>query len=501
MKDIIISSSDYNHITHMIDEAEISARYGNQVFFLLCNSYLGYCGCNTNGNTFKCFRCVRYTKRLLKKCSQNIHVIELDQKIMDDIRIEVDKVKYVYHSIDDIKSLEYKGAKVGYGCLSAYITATRNINFLIDDVFRDYFDKLLKTGCYFAEFQLRMIDDIQPDRIQLFNGRFFETRAAVDFALQRHILLKCCEQQRILTNTFHKIFFHNAMPHDISANTKIINQTWEKENMSLEEKERYGQWFFESKQNHTYCGDIDYTILQENEKLPDNWDYSKKNYVIFNSSEDENICISEEYDKGKVFKTQYEGISYIADLLKDRNDIIIYLRIHPNLRNVKYKYHTDLLGLGGKYHNLFVIPADSDVSTYALMHKANKVITFGSTAGIEASYMGKPVIALSRNSHSGLDMCYEAVHVEEARQLLLSDDLKPKPQLESIKYGFFQMNPHLPKYSFFDFNYHDITFLGRQIRCYNLAKYLGSTTLYALVGWGIGHFFTKDTLPDKEDFR
>ena len=77
--------------------------------------------------------------------------------------------------------------------------------------------------------------------------------------------------------------------------------------------------------------------------------------MIFNSSEDEFTAIGGEYDEKKVFDSQYEGVAHIANLLKDRKDVNVYLRIHPNLANVKYKYHRDLLALGEKYNNLFVM--------------------------------------------------------------------------------------------------------------------------------------------------
>ena len=79
MKDLIISSSDYNHITYMIDEAQISAWYGNDVYFLLCNPNFGYCICNMLGSGFKCHRCVKYARRLLQKCTGNISILEYYQ--------------------------------------------------------------------------------------------------------------------------------------------------------------------------------------------------------------------------------------------------------------------------------------------------------------------------------------------------------------------------------------------------------------------------------------
>lgn len=498
MKDLIISGSDYNHITHMIDEAEISARFGNQVYFLLCNHHFRYCGCNMFGSPFKCFRCERFSKRLLKKCSPSVKVIEMDKSLMEKLNGEIDKVSFDYHTVKDIKSLVYKGANVGMGCLSAYISHSRNNNPMIDDEFRAYFDKVLRKGCLYAEFQYRMMMEIKPDRVQLFNGRFMETRAASDLAILHHFLLRSNELWRVFPHRFIKRQFYNALPHSLEANHKWFECLWADEYIPQVEKERIGRRFFESKYEHAFGGDKDYTARQVAAKLPDNWDKSKKNYVIFNSSEDEFTAIGGEYDEKKVFDSQYEGVMHIANLFKDRKDVNVYLRIHPNLTNIKYKYHTGLLSIGANFNNLFVIPGDSSVSSYALMREAYRVITFGSTTGIEATYMGKTVIALCSNWFSGLDVSYNPESYTEADHLIQAKDLSPKPQIEAIKFGYFIMNLNLPSFSFFDYNISDFYFLGRTLRRYNLAKYFGSTTLYAIVGW-IGEFLCgRDVVPDKE---
>lgn len=498
MKDLIISSSDYKHIVHMIDEAEISARFGNQVYFLLCNHNFRYCGCNMHGSPFKCFRCERFARKMLKKCSPDIKVIEMDQRLMEELSEEVDKVTFDYHTVKDIKALSYKGANVGMGCLSAYISHSRNNNPLIDDEFRAYFNKVLKKGCLYAEFQYRMMMEVKPDRVQLFNGRFLETRAASDLAIRHHFLLRSNEQWRVFPHRYIKRQFYNALPQSIEANKKYIYSMWDNDYIPQIEKERIGRRFFESKYEHAFGGDKDYAAKQVATKLPDNWDSSKKNYVIFNSSEDEFTAIGGEYDEKKVFDSQYEGVMHIANLFKDRKDVNVYLRIHPNLTNISYKYHTDLLSIGTNFNNLFVISGDSSVSSYALMREAYRVITFGSTTGIEATYMGKAVIALCPNWFSGINVSYNPTSVEETERLVLVSDLSPKPQLEAIKFGYFIMNLNLPSFSFFDYNISDFRFLGRTLRRNKLAKYFGSTTLYAIVGW-VGEFLCgRDPVPNKE---
>ena len=112
--------------------------------------------------------------------------------------------------------------------------------------------------------------------------------------------------------------------------------------------------------------------------------------------------------------------------------------------------------------------------------------------------MGKTVISLCPNWFSGMDVSYNPASIREADQLMLASDLSPKPQIETIKFGYFIMNLNLPSFSFFDYNISDFRFLGRTLRRYKLAKYFGSTTLYAIVGW-VGEFLCgRDVIPAKE---
>ena len=156
---------------------------------------------------------------------------------------------------------------------------------------------------------------------------------------------------------------------------------------------------------------------QDSSLLPENFDRSKRNVVIFNSSEDEFISVGREFDKYKIFETQLDGIIAILDKLKG-SDINVFLRIHPNLTTVKTKEIDVLLGLDKRYENLTVIPPASKVSTYSLIKNADKVVTFGSTVGVEAVYWGTPSILLGASFYRNLGCCYVPKTLAEAIKLL-----------------------------------------------------------------------------------
>src|SRR5262249_34716020 len=88
-----------------------------------------------------------------------------------------------------------------------------------------------------------------------------------------------------------------------------------------------------------------------------------------------------------------------------------------------------------KAKNLCVIAADSRVSSYTLMDQCEKVIVFGSTMGIEATYSGKPSITCRPSLYSSLEGAYEpTTHAEVVA--LINADLEPKSLSSALIFGY-----------------------------------------------------------------
>ena len=88
--------------------------------------------------------------------------------------------------------------------------------------------------------------------------------------------------------------------------------------------------------------------------------------------------------------------------------------------------------------NLTLIRPEESVDSHALAEKMEKVISFGSTIGIEVAFWGKPVILLSECYYSLLDCCYKPRQLSEIFELIEAK-LDPKPQEEAIKFGYWNM--------------------------------------------------------------
>lgn len=464
------------HFGVLLDEAEIMFRNGHEVYFATCDNVLDVCIMNNQSCNSICKLCHWRTKNDLKLLSQDIHVLHLK----DYVGNVAYNNSFSYHSMSDMKKIEYKGVKIGFAVLSSYITLTRNIDPVFDDKLRKHLDKCLQVSIRLTDAFENLLNSLHPDKVCTFNGRFYETRPVFELSKMKGYPVCCYEVRGGFGEDFYKVKFENNLPHDIRLNMQMIEDCWNDGSKSLEEKIKKGSSFFENRRNGKPAGDKIYIKDQKKGAMPDDWDDSKRNVAIFNSSEDEFMAVSEEYDQLALFPSQIEGIRSILTMYKDDKSFHFYLRIHPNLKDIKYKYHTDLHKLSEEFNNVTVIPGDSIISSYDLMEHAEKVIVFGSTMGMESVYWKKPVILLAGALYTYMDICYKPTSMENLKELIASN-LEPKENLPAIKIGYYLMHrDERAKYTFFDFNLWRGSFFGHKFTYPKYEKIMRSNMLYAL---------------------
>ena len=172
--------------------------------------------------------------------------------------------------------------------------------------------------------------------------------------------------------------------------------------------------------------------------LPDGFDFNKENIAIFNSSIDEVYA----FDSWKhpFADNENDLINAILEHYKNHTNKHFYLRIHPNLTKAKRKHATQIRQINEmkkKYHNLTVIEPDQKIDTYALIEAVNKVLTFYSSVGCEATYYGTPSILAGKAAYDQFGCVYKAKSLEETFELIDTKDLQPKPKETAYPFGYY----------------------------------------------------------------
>ena len=196
-----------------------------------------------------------------------------------------------------------------------------------------------------------------------------------------------------------KTLFH-ARVKDIKAHHEDVEKLWSETDPAT--RERVGRQFFEEQASGRAL--FNFTKDQQENQLPRNWNSSEDNVAVFPSSEFELAAISEDFGVS-FYKDQLTAIKSIAaDLEACNANTHLYVRVHPHLKGDNNHATRALLSLDSA--KITVIPAESPISTYALMQSADKVISFASTAGMEAAYRGKPSILLAAAFYQDLGFTY-----------------------------------------------------------------------------------------------
>jgi hypothetical protein len=425
---VLVFSSHILWPSHYETELELIQKHLNandSVTQVYCNKQLPNCDLNPFFVLAKCDVCLQTQKLGWKAISGDFKKISLPAiSTADKARIEAIPCKF--DELADLQTLEFDGFDIGYAVASSLISVIRDpkpnlLNY--QTTIRDYITG--SAAMYLIATQL--IKEIQPDVVYAFNGRLAHVKPILRAAQKMQV--ECIIHERGASHDKY-LLCYNTSPHDKVYMQNQIRKAWE----DAEEPYRtfVASAFYEKKLKGSGVNWYSYTNNQI-DILPDNWDSKKKNVVIFNSSEDEFASLGKEW-KNTLYINQLEGISRIVNDLKKEPQTHIYLRIHPNLRNV---VNDDLRALNAlQEDNLTVIAASSSISSYKLMLNASVVLTFGSSVGIEAPFWGIPSILAGKCLYMDLGSTYQPQNHEEVIELLKTP-LVAKDKIGSLLWGFF----------------------------------------------------------------
>jgi hypothetical protein len=401
---------------------------GDDVSFFYCSASLNACEANYRHSLFTCLQCVSRRTNGLKLISGGD---KLTLRSFLDLSAEetsfIRNYSIEFASIKELKAYKVDEADIGMGVASSVISFLRDPE---PDLVKHktIVNRFLKSALKVYYSFKRILERERPGLVYLFNGRFSNIRP----------VLRLCErysiEYRIHERASSKEKFQlakNHLPHDFMEFQKLVEQYWK----DSESQDRVGvaSRFFENRKNGYEQAWFSFTANHKKGKLPEEWDERMHNVVVFNSSEDEFAAIGDTFSGG-LFKNQLEGVRFLAANMSDIPNTVVYVRMHPNLKGVKNKSVEDLFEIAGL--NFHIIPPESDISTYQLLDSADKVVTFGSTIGIEATYWNKPSILLGNAFYRDLGSTYNPSSSGEVISLLQSD-LAAKPKEGAIKYGFY----------------------------------------------------------------
>ncbi len=401
----------------MLSKAQISINNGYKTFLVSCSGGKGYaCSFNIYGLKSICHSCRSQVNKGLSHLRGSYYHFKTPKNITKYLS-EEEKLSILKNRWN-VKRYIFKDCDVGQAAYSSYISATRDQD-LEGKLSRWSLCKLLNTSQSLLEWFEEIIDVNKITSIVLYNGRQNQSRPLVRLAQLRHIDLEVMEFSGQHAGCVYS--FHNNLPQDLIHLNECIQLCWQAYRGNI--KQVVEEYYSYKRLGGVINDSKAYVNGQQTGLLPDGWDASKHNIGIFNSSEDEFAALGGEYDN-TLYKNQSEAIARICEALCDDSNIVLWLRIHPNLHKVNWSFAQQFSKLESKFSNFHVIPATSPISSYSLLDASSIVLSFGSTMGVEAAYWGKPSVLVGRCVYEKLGSVYTPNTHAEVVSLLRDRKLK-----------------------------------------------------------------------------
>jgi LPS sulfotransferase NodH len=414
----------------MLATAQDAIDKGQETTIVTCSGGKGYgCSLNPHGVALTCHVCKAVRAQGIATLRGNYSLVETPASLPTP-PLNLTR-KQALQDRWTIKEHRTEGVDVGQAAYSSYIGLSRDQD-LEGRLARRTLNRLLATSEQLVPWFRALIHSRKITKVILYNGRQNQYRPLLRVSQQENVAIDtmefCGQEARCV------YIFRNQLPQDISVLEEMIEECWKNFTGNVAE---VAQYFYSFKRAGGIVNDLRaYVAGQTRGLLPEGWDPIRHNIAIFNSSEDEYAAVGGEYDK-TLYINQTDAMQRLCVSLADDPDVVLWLRIHPNLSGVHWSFAEKLLLLEERFSNVRIIRGDSKVSTYDLLDACNTAVSFGSTMGIEAVYWGKPSILLGRCVYEKIGSVYTPRTHEEAVGLIRTRNLAQLPTEGALKVALF----------------------------------------------------------------
>lgn len=443
---------------HYETDLEIAQRHldrGDDVHLLTCKSSIPTCDYVLEHDAGSCLRCIERRSDGINKLSPSPTTHGILNLTSEDERI-LRGLPESFDSQQALRQFSIKGFDVGTAVLSTLISQTRKLNIDVAEKRSRLIQDMVHTGVAIYLSTQNHLEELAPDRVYIFNGRFNTVRAVLRACQKRGIDCHVHDRGHDLN---HFETYENTLPHDLDYILSEINHYW-KEADSEQRVDEAEQFYQQRAEGHIPNWES-FTADQKEGALPSSFVEKIHNVAVYPSSEDEFVAIGEEWDN-PIYRDQRAGLNRIAADLESESDVHLYVRVHPNLASVDNEQTRELNELDDR-DGVTVIPANSSISSYALLRASDCVLTFGSTMGIEATYWRKPSVLAGTCFYRDLGATYIPESHRQVIRFLKDSSLSPKPVEPSLKYGHYQATKGKPFKYFEPTDLFDGEFKGEKV--------------------------------------
>lgn len=403
---------------------------GDTVRVLVCNASFASCDLSLERRLTLCVGCVHRRREGLGLLDPGPGRLEQGSvlNLTPADRAELAGIRTHFGSLEELAAFTFRGFDAGLAVLSSLASSLRNPRPQVDEHARTIRDLLLSACAVYLSTRNWIAQDA-PDLAYVYNGRYSAHRAF--FRACQAAGITCATHERGATLDKYALF-PDVLPHDLAFLERRFRSSWRA--APAEDARRVGARFFEDRAKGIIYNFRSFTAGQH-DGLPEPWVESSRKVAVFLSSEDEFVAIGPEW-ANPLYADQWAGLFAILRDLRDEPNLHVYVRCHPYSEFVQDDNFARLREVAAASARVTVIEPASPVSTYRLLLAADRIITFGSTVGIEATYWRKPSILAGMSEYRALGGTYNPSTHAELMDLLRADSLAPKDLEAALMYGY-----------------------------------------------------------------
>lgn len=452
------------HLETELELAQLHLDKGDLVTMIFCDAALSFCVINPKNHLSMCRVCQQGRKVGLRLLSKPIKLLPLSKLIASSAeKLRRANIPAHFSDYDSLFDFEVDDFKIGASAMSS-------LNFISEKAKPDVTTKpkmvqaAVRSGLAVHYGFLDYLARNQCDRCYILNGRLAEVRGAIRACEKAGVEFYTHERGRDL-NSYQLV--KNSLPHDRDYVKRAITQSIQNA-VPEEKKSSLAEQFYQERRRGIIPFWHSYLKKQKKGFLPPQWLSSSYRVAVFTSTEAEMAALPE-FNTNPLYSNQQEGlVRLIRDLSARRFDGILAIRTHPNSKE-PFDLESRLKGIDHDF--VLLIAPESELDSYALLHTCHKVVTFGSTMGIEAVYWNKPSVLLGPSIYEHLGGTYNPSSHEEAVEMLFSP-LPPKGREAATNYGYYQKTHGINFIYAHATEVYKATFKEKKLNVHGLAFYL-----------------------------
>lgn len=440
-KKILIATSmaDYAHAASLDRLCAIAlTEMGHKVAFLLCDAELKACQIIKfqefptkellrHKNTPRCEKCSPKINSKFRSLGLPIFTFG---KLNSHLQSELNRIKNL--EISELNTLEINGVPIGEHSRAGAIRYFASSNLSEEINSKEILYRFIESALIVMQGIEKAINIFQPDSIVAHHGIYVPQGIVTEVARKKNIfLLTWTPSYR--RGTF--IFSPDESYHHTLVSEPVTQ--WSNYKLSSKDKKKLNN-YMKSRE----MGTEDWIKFSDSRIEDFESKINKHPYILALTSV---TWDAELHYVSRAFPNMKNWLETTLDIFKNHPDHKLLIRIHPaeltspNKSRERIEEFLNSIGVN-ELPNVQVIPPDSKLSTYSLIRNAEAVLIYNTKTGIEAAYMGKPVVTAGEAWIKGKGISSDAYSVQDYIEILdniLNDGVKPYINFElAEKYAF-----------------------------------------------------------------